>query len=119
MAGEKVPVPASKPVPGRNAPDGVSQFLSYSKVALSLSLRNARPQAPNQVRRAVQVHVHESLLAHHSAPELPGLPGFGARESRMRSGRCSSSSASPTVSWRGSATSASRSAIPRVNSTVA
>src|ERR1035437_10087888 len=82
-------------------------------------LAHARPEPAHQVGRAFEVHVYENFLLHYSAPVLLGLPGFGRRESRMRAGSFSSSSSRPTASCRGSATSASRSTIPRANRMVA
>src|ERR1035438_3075048 len=82
-------------------------------------LAHARPKPPHQVGGALQLHVYENFLLHYSAPVAFGLPAICRRGRRMRSGRCSSSSSRPIASCRGSATSASRSTIPRENRTVA
>src|SRR5665213_2284396 len=82
-------------------------------------LAHARPQAPDKLGRALQIHVYEYFLVHHSDFYFQAFSGFFLCESRMRSGRCSSSSSSPTESCLGSATSASRSTIPSAKRTVA
>src|SRR5262249_31785905 len=80
-------------------------------------LARARPQPSHQIRRALEVHENEDFSVHYSLALL-GFLDFGC-DSRMRCGRCSSSSSSPRESWRASATSASRSTIPSAKRTAA
>ena len=72
----------------------MSQLLSYSKVALSLSLRarvHSRPTRWGVACRSTKTSVSLSIR----------LCRLHRRGSRMRSGRCSSSRSSPTASCRG------------------
>src|SRR6185369_11316858 len=66
-----------------------------------LVLAQTRPEASREVRDAIEVHKDQDFLVHQSPSA-----GFGLRGVRMRLGRCSSSSCSPTGSFLGSARSA-------------
>src|ERR1700676_2019583 len=86
--------------------------------------RGCCPSGRDAESRTNQSGAKKTAASHPSPSILPdyvffGLLGFFGRESRMRSGRCSSSSSSPTESCLGSATSASRSTIPKAKRTVA
>src|SRR4029077_12018760 len=72
------------------------------------------PKASHQVCNAFQFHIHQRFPIHH----FP-LAGVCLRAPRIRFGRFSSSSCSPTGSFLASAISASLSVIPKTNSTVA
>jgi hypothetical protein len=80
---------------------------------------HARPQPAHQMGCALQVCAYENLLFHYSSALLFGFPGLWRTWSRMRWGRCSSSSSSPTSSCFDAAKSAIRSTIPRTKSIVA
>src|SRR5260370_23848404 len=72
-----------------------------------LVLARTGPQTPHEVRDAVEIHVYESLSVHHLS-----FARFGLRATRMRCGRFSSSSCSPTGTLFGAARSPERTPIP-------
>src|SRR2546430_47834 len=79
-----------------------------------LVLTHAGPQPPHQMGNAVEIHINKSFFVHHLSFER-----FCFRATRMRCGRCSSSSCRPTVSFFGATRSARRSAMPNTKRTVA
>src|SRR5579863_2896687 len=79
-----------------------------------LVVADMSPQPPHTMGLAVQIQVNEGFPVHY----FP-LGVFCLLAPRMRCGRFSSSSCSPTGSFFGSTRSASRSAMPRTKRTVA
>src|SRR5436190_740362 len=83
-------------------------------------LAHARPQAPDEMWRALQIDVNQNFAVHFHSPVFGGRGSFRRLgERRMRSGSCSSSSSRPTVSCVALARSDTRSTRPSANRTAA
>ena len=105
------PGPSLRAGSSENRAGCCSQSRRIERGAL-LVLTRPRPQVADEVRRTVKIDADEGFAVHQPRALV-------VRRPRMRCGRCSSSSCSPTASFFTSARSASRSARLRAKRTVA
>ena len=119
---EMAPGQPSEPVPARNDLHSQSS-LDDIRTWHSAYLAHVRPQSSSQIRRTGNIHIDIHFCFHHVLPCYSDWDDMRLdlfwRGLRIRCGKRSSSSPSPTVSVLTSARSPNRSAMPNTKSTLA